>query len=138
MNRSIILIAAFLLSNIIALNAQNAEEVLGKMDALMLAPKDKQSHFKMTLLDKNGRGKVREADLFQRGTGERLTRYTKPETQAGISTLFWPEGKGVLWLYMPVFDWKYLVRRFIKKLLFTITCSPYYLVDREPSSYSPH
>jgi len=101
MNRSIILITAFILSNIIALNAQNAEEVLGKMDALMLAPIDKQSHFKMTLLDKNGRGKVREADLFQRGTGERLTRYTKPETQEGISTLFLPEGKGVMWLYMP-------------------------------------
>jgi outer membrane lipoprotein-sorting protein len=101
MNRSLVLLASFILSSIIVSYAQSAEEVLSKMDALMLAPKDKQSHFKMTLLDRNGRGKVREADLFQKGTGERLTRYTKPENQAGISTLFLPEGKGVMWIYMP-------------------------------------
>ena len=101
MNRSLVLITSFILSSIIVSYAQTAEEVLSKMDALMLAPKDKQSHFKMTLLDRNGKGKVREADLFQNGTGERLTRYTKPETQAGISTLFLPEGKGVMWIYMP-------------------------------------
>jgi len=101
MRKYLVLITAFALSGIVDSFAQSAEDLLGKMDALMLAPKDKQSHFKMTLLDRNGRGKVREADLFQKGTGERLTRYTKPETQAGISTLFLPEGKGVMWLYMP-------------------------------------
>ena len=99
MKKTVLILTSLIFVLEITSFAQSAEDILGKMDALMLAPKDKQSIFRMTLMDKNGRGMIKEAELFQKKTGERLTRYTKPENQAGISTLFLPDG--TVWLYMP-------------------------------------
>ena len=79
--------------------AQDAKAILSKMDDVIFAAEDKQGEMRITLRAKSGKGKVREALLFQKGANRRLTIYTKPETQAGISTLALPDG--VMWLYMP-------------------------------------
>ena len=79
--------------------AQDGSEILAKMDDVMLAPKDKQAEMRISLRTKSGSGKTREALLFQKGGNKRLTKYTWPETQAGIATLVLPNGE--MWLYMP-------------------------------------
>jgi hypothetical protein len=42
--------------------SQDASEVLKKMDNIIIAPKDKEGKVTMTLTDKNGKEKIREAD----------------------------------------------------------------------------
>ena len=99
--KNILLLAFFMLS-IIPLNAQDADSILAEMDNIMYSPKDKSGKVSIILVDKDGNEKVREADMFQKGSDKKLYRYTKPESQAGIATLSLPEG--VMWLSMPAFE----------------------------------
>ena len=78
---------------------QDANEILSKMDGVMFAAKDKQAEMRISIRDKSGSGRVREAVLFQKDNNKRLTKYTKPDTQAGIATLVLPNGE--MWLYLP-------------------------------------
>lgn len=78
---------------------QDAKTILRKMDDLLLTSEDMQGEMKLTLISKNGSKKVREAMLYQKGADKRLTVYTQPESQAGISTLSLPDGE--MWLYLP-------------------------------------
>lgn len=82
--------------------AQDAETILYKMDQVAFSPKDKQGKVTILLTDKNGKEKVREAMMYQKGPDKKLYRYTKPESQAGIATLTLPNS--VMWLYMPAFE----------------------------------
>ena len=84
------------------ISAQDAGSILSAMDKVLYSPKDKSGKVTITLIDKDGKEKVREADMFMKGTDKKLYRYTKPESQAGISTLSLPEG--VMWLYMPSYE----------------------------------
>lgn len=81
--------------------SQDAETILHKMDQVIFGPKDKQGTIKITVNEKNGREKVREAIMLQKGADKKLYRYTLPESQAGIATLSLPGD--VMWLYMPAF-----------------------------------
>jgi outer membrane lipoprotein-sorting protein len=81
--------------------SQDAAEILAKMDNIIIAPKDKEGKVSIILIDKNGKEKVREAQLLQKGPDKKLYRYTKPESQAGIATLTLPNS--VMWLYLPAF-----------------------------------
>jgi len=83
-------------------SAQDASDLLQKMDALMSAPKDREATMQMVLTDKSGKVKEREALIQQKGTDKKLYRYTKPEKQVGTSTLTLPGD--IMWLYMPAFD----------------------------------
>jgi outer membrane lipoprotein-sorting protein len=83
-------------------SAQNAEELLQKMDELLSAPKDREATMQMVLTDKSGKVKVREALIQQKGTDKKFYRYTKPEKQAGTCSLTLPGD--VMWLFMPAFD----------------------------------
>ena len=82
-------------------SSQDAAAILEKMDNLMFSPKDKQGKVTVILKDKNGKEKIREASIMQKGTDKKLYRYTKPESQAGMATLSLSDD--VMWVYMPAF-----------------------------------
>lgn len=82
--------------------AQEASEILATMDKVLFSPKDKSGIATITLIDKTGAEKVREAEFFQKGPHKKLYRYTKPESQAGIATLTLPDN--VVWLSLPAFE----------------------------------
>jgi outer membrane lipoprotein-sorting protein len=114
------------------LKAQNAVELLQKMDKLMSAPKDKQAVVKIILTDKSGKEKIREAVLKEKGRFKRLYRYTKPEKQAGIATLSLPND--IMWLYMPAFAKPIRITLLSKSQTFTGTDFSY--EDMSGKSYS--
>ena len=81
--------------------SQDAKTILENMDKIIFSPKDKQGKVSIILIDKEGKEKIREASMMQKGRDKRLYRYTKPESQAGIATL--SLSNDVMWLYMPAF-----------------------------------
>ncbi len=91
MNRSIIkgyLILFILTISYNVVLAQDANDLLKKMDNIMFSPKDKTARMKMILTnEKSGKEKIREAELLQKGTNKKLFRYTAPENQAGFKWL---------------------------------------------------
>ena len=92
----------FMMISVLHVSAQDdANAILAKMDKLMFSAKDRTGTITITLVDKDGSEKVREAEIFQKGTDKKLYRYTKPESQAGIATLSLPGG--VMWMSMPAF-----------------------------------
>lgn len=95
----VILVVFFI--GIESIEAQDAKELLQKMDDIMFSPVDKQGNIEIILTDKNGVEKLREATFIQNAKGEKVYRYTKPESQAGIATLSLPDG--IMWMYMPAF-----------------------------------
>lgn len=96
---TILLIVLFLDSSFT--KAQSADSLLAYMDHLMAAAKDKEATVEISLINKSGKTKVREALMKQKGKAKKIYRYTQPEKQAGIATLSLPDG--VMWLYMPAF-----------------------------------
>jgi len=99
-NRILIsLLIALIYSGVRDAAAQNAAAILEKMDYIIIAPKDKEGMVKIILTDKTGKEKIREAQMLQKGPHNKLYRYTKPESQAGIATLTLPDN--VMWLYLP-------------------------------------
>ncbi len=82
-------------------SAQDALELLKKMDDVMFSAKDRQGTVKITTINQSGKEKIREAEMFQKGHDFRLYRYTAPESQVGIATLSLPDG--IMWMYMPAF-----------------------------------
>ena len=101
MNRKFQVIIFLLILSVSAF-AQDAGEILTRMDKISQAPKDKQGKVTIILTDKNGKEKVREATMLQKGPDKKLYRYTKPESQAGIATLTLPGS--IMWLSMPAFE----------------------------------
>jgi outer membrane lipoprotein-sorting protein len=103
MMRRLIIISCLFIACLFAVTmkttAQDAAEILKKMDYIIIAPKDKEGKVKIILIDKTGKEKVREAQMLQKGPHNKLYRYTKPESQAGIATLTLPDN--VMWLYLP-------------------------------------
>ena len=112
--------------------AQNADSLLQYMDNLMSAPKDKQAIVKIILTNKAGKEKVREAMMKQKGKDKKLYRYTKPESQAGISTLSLPDD--IMWLYLPAIGKPTKISLLTKSQAFTGTDFSY--EDMESRSYS--
>lgn len=92
----------FVLITGIRLKAQNADEILKKMDATVYAPKDQQMKIKMIIYDKTGKETVREAISIQKGFDRRLFRFVSPPSQAGIGLLSLPND--VMYLYMPAYE----------------------------------
>lgn len=112
--------------------AQNADSLLKYMDNLMSAPKDKEASIKMTLTNKSGNIKEREALMKQKGVDKKLYRYTQPEDQAGIATLSLPGD--IMWLYLPDFGNPKKISLLSKSQAFTGTDFSY--EDMESRSYS--
>jgi outer membrane lipoprotein-sorting protein len=107
--------------------AQNADSLLKWMDNMMSAPKDRIATMEMTVTDKNGKENIREAQMKQKGKDRKLYRYTKPEKQAGVSTMSLPGD--VMWLYMPAFDEPVKITLLSKSQAFTGTDFSYEDMD---------
>jgi outer membrane lipoprotein-sorting protein len=82
--------------------SQDANEILGKMDDIIFAPKDKQATVQITTYKGGKEDKIREAELLEKGPERKIYRYTKPESQAGIATLSLPGD--IMWMKMPAFE----------------------------------
>lgn len=121
------LITLFIFSGI---QAQDAHNLLAKLDNIMFSPKDKQGKITIILLSKSGKEKVREAEMFQKGRDKKLFRYTQPESQAGIATLSLPDG--VMWLYMPAFGSPKKISLLAKSQAFTGTDFSYEDMATQP------
>lgn len=83
-------------------HAQDAATILAKMDKIIFSPKDKTGTIEIIITEKDGKQKIREAEMFQKGADKKLYRYTKPESQKGIATLSLPGN--VMWMSMPALD----------------------------------
>lgn len=122
-----------------AINAtsQDANTILDKMDKIIFSPKDKQGDISIVIIDKNGKEKVREATMLQKGNDKKLYRYTKPDSEAGIATLSLPGG--VMWLYMPAFAKPKKISMLAKSQAFTGTDFSYEDMATTPYSdrYTP-
>jgi len=95
-------LVVFLFMSIFSASAQDAAEILKKMDQIIFAPKDKQATVQIITYKNDKEDKVREAELFEKGPEMKIYRYTKPESQAGIATLSLPGD--IMWMKMPAFD----------------------------------
>ena len=108
-----------LLTGVMDASSQEAKTILENMDKIIFAPKDKQGKVTIILTDKEGKEKVREAMMYQKGRDKKLYRYTKPESQAGVATLSLPND--VMWLYMPAFEKPKKISMLSKSQAFTGT-----------------
>lgn len=113
-------------------SGQDPVTLLKNMDDLMLSPKDRQGDVKIILTNKDGKEKIREATMMQKGTDYRLYRYTQPVSQAGIATLSTPDG--VMWLYMPAFKKPKKITLLAKSQAFTGTDFSYEDMESKPYS----
>jgi len=84
------------------LSAQNAGEILHKMDLQAATIKDKTADVVMEMINnKTGKVKTRKAILKQKMPYKTLFRFTYPPSQAGIGTLSLPGN--IVYLYLPAF-----------------------------------
>ena len=81
--------------------AQDAATILKNLDDIMYSPKDMTAKNKTILIDKAGKQEVREGLVWQKGNDKRLSRFTAPASQAGISVLSLPDD--IMYLYLPAF-----------------------------------
>jgi len=93
--------AIVLFTVLVNTSAQNANEVLQKVDEVLYSAKDQQNKVSIILIDKNGKESKREADVIQKGNDMRLFRFTVPSSQAGIAFLSLPND--IMYLYLPAF-----------------------------------
>jgi len=83
------------------INAQDAVEILKKIDDVLYSPKDQKNIVKIVNVDKNGQEKIQKAFVLQKGSNKRLFRFTEPASQKGIAFLSLPSD--VMYIYMPAF-----------------------------------
>jgi outer membrane lipoprotein-sorting protein len=84
------------------LPAQNAGDILKKMDLQAASIKDKTANVVMEMINNNtGNVRTRKAVIRQKFPYKTLFRFTYPRSQAGIGTLSLPGG--IVYLYMPAF-----------------------------------
>ena len=110
--------------------AQDALEILKKMDDVMYSPKDITADIKIIIIDKNGKEKVREAKTIQKGTNKRLFRFTAPASQAGIATLSLPNN--VMYVYLPSFGKERRISSSVKSQKFAGTDFTYDDMEAKP------
>jgi outer membrane lipoprotein-sorting protein len=114
-----IFLLPLIICGLLSVNAQDAKTILDNMDKIIFSPKDKSGKVAIILIDKEGKEKVREATMMQKGRDKKLYRYTKPESQAGIATLSLPGD--VMWMYMPAFGKPKKISMLAKSQSFTGT-----------------
>lgn len=83
------------------LQAQDANQILKNIDAILTAPSDISENVSITLIDKTGKKQVRTANVWMKGKDKRLFKFTSPASSKGIGFLSLP--KDVMYLYMPAF-----------------------------------
>ncbi len=133
---TVLLSVIFLMTGFVAY-AQDANEILKKMDDVMYSPKDMTGNNKIILIDKNGKEKIREATMMQKGTDKRLFRFTAPASQAGIATLSLPGD--IMYLYLPSFGKERRISTSVKSQKFAGTDFAYDDMEAKPyaEKYTP-
>lgn len=112
--------------------AQNAYDILKKVDNTMFSAKDMKGKTKIILVTKSGNQSTREAELLQKGNDKRLFRFTAPSSQEGIATLSLPND--VMYLYLPSFGKERRISSSVKNQKFAGTDFTY--EDMEATSYA--
>jgi len=101
-NFKLVVLLAFLVAVPFSVSAQNAADILQKMDAKAATIKDITADVVMEMINnRTGKVKTRKAILKQKMPYKTLFRFTYPPSQAGIGTLSLPGG--IVYLYMPAF-----------------------------------
>ena len=101
------------------MRAQDASEILQKLDKVLYSAKDQQNNITIILIDKSGDESKREAAVIQKGNDKRLFRFTSPASQAGIAFLSLP--KDVMYLYMPAYGKERRIASHVKNQKFAGT-----------------
>jgi len=109
-----------------------APQILEKVDDVINAPKDQDLSIKLILIDKNGNEKVREMNMLQKGSDQRLVKFLSPADQKGIAFLSLPDD--VMYLYLPAFKKVRRIASHIKNTKFAGTDFSY--EDMEAIRYS--
>jgi len=133
----VVLTAIILSVSLISANAQDANTILQKMDNVMFSSKDMTAKTKIILIDKAGKEEVREAVMQQKGTDNRLLRFTSPSSQAGIAVLSLPAD--VMYLYLPAFGKERRISTSVKNQNFAGTDFSYDDMESKPyaEKYTP-
>ena len=113
------------------LQAQDANEILKKLDEVVYGSKDIIGVQEIILTNKNGKEERREATFKQKGTDMRIMRFTAPASQAGISVLALPND--VMYMYLPAFGKERRISSSVKNQTFAGTDFSY--EDMEPRLY---
>jgi len=100
-------------------NAQDANEILQKVDEVLYSAKDQQNKVNIILIDKSGSESKREANVIQKGNDMRLFRFTTPASQAGIAFLSLPQD--VMYIFMPAFGKERRIASHVKNQKFAGT-----------------
>ena len=111
-------------------SAQNATEIMDKVDNILYAAKDQTSQVRIVLTDRNDNQRVREASLWQKGTDKRLFRFTSPAAESGIAFLSLPDD--VMYLYMPAFGKERRIATHVKNQSFAGTDFSYDEMESVP------
>ena len=114
------------------LAAQDASEILNKLDDVVYASEDQTSKVTLVLTDRSGNERTREADIWQKGTDKRLFRFTAPAAETGIAFLSLPDD--VMYLYMPAFGRERRIASHVKNQSFAGTDFSY--EDLESTRYA--
>ena len=137
-NLKLTIVSVFLfIGGMISAHAQDASSILKKMDDVMYSPKDMTSKTKIVLIDKNGKEKIRESNVIQKGNDKRIFRFTAPSSQAGIAVLSLPDD--VMYLYMPAFGKERRISSSVKSQNFAGTDFSYDDMEAKPytEKYNP-
>lgn len=125
-------LAALMLIQPCLLKADEATDILKKMDKVLYGPDDQTSTVKMILTDRNGNERIREANIWQKGSEKRLFRFTVPAAEAGIAFLSLPGD--VMYIYMPAFGRERRIASHVKNQGFAGTDFTY--EDLEAKEYA--
>jgi outer membrane lipoprotein-sorting protein len=100
-NLFLVITSLILTTSLANVAAQDAGNILKKMDDVLYSSKDMTGKNRIVLIDKNGKEEIREATIQQKGTDKRIFRFTAPSSQSGIAVLSLPDD--VIYLYLPAF-----------------------------------
>lgn len=81
--------------------ADEAQDILAKVDKAMSRSKDQQSTLTMVLEDSDGKTKERQMSLKQKGTKLKMIKFTSPAEVKGVGFLTLSDDE--MYLYMPEF-----------------------------------
>lgn len=109
-----------------------AEQIMDRVDDSINGPKDQSYTMRLVLTDKDGREKVREMIMMQKGRDRRLVRFTAPADQRGIAFLSLPGD--LQYLYLPAFNKSRRIAGHVKNTTFAGTDFTY--ADLEAGKWS--
>ncbi len=130
--RVLSIVLAFTLAFTMSLRAQNAQQILQKVDRVTTQANDVYQKVKIILIDRHGRKQERIGEIWQKGTNKRLFRFISPASYRGIGVLSLPND--VMYLYMPAYGRERRIASSIKNQKFAGTDLSY--SDLEAKKYS--